>query len=362
MPETQGDFLIYGATGYTGELIARRAASAGMRPVLSGRNAAAVARLANELSLPHIAAHVDDPGSLDRAIDMTHGLHRLVLNCAGPFGRTADQVSNACMRKSVNYLDITGEINVFELLSRKGSRARHMGVMLLPGVGFDVVPSDCLAAYVARRVPTATRLVIAIHAGSRISRGTALTSIENMGLGGAVRRDGRIQRIPGAWKDRLVEFDKGPIRVTTMPWGDVATAWYSTGIPNIEVYMAIPAGMRRVLRYGRLAMPLLSSRPVKMLLASRVKSGPPGPTAEQRERGKSRFWAEASEESGNSFAAKLFAPEGYELTVRTALECVFRTLNGMATAGFQTPSRAFGADLILSIEGVQREDAERNRR
>jgi len=362
MADTQGDFLIYGATGYTGELIARRAANAGMRPVLSGRNAWKIGQLATELGLPHIAASVNDADSLDRAIDTTRGEHRLVLNCAGPFGRTADQVSDACMRKSVHYLDITGEINVFEMLARKGTRAKHMGVMLLPGVGFDVVPTDCLATYVARRVPAATQLVIAIHAGSRISRGTALTSIENMGLGGAVRRGGRIQRIPGAWKDRFVEFDKGPIRVTTMPWGDVATAYHSTGIPNIDVYMAIPTGMRRLLRYGRLAMPLLSSKPVKMLLASRVKSGPPGPTQEQRERGRSRFWAEASEESGNSFAAKLFAPEGYELTVRTALECVFRTLNGMAAPGFQTPSRAFGPDLVLSIEGVRREDAQRNRR
>ena len=362
MPEAQGDFLIYGATGYTGELIARRAAGAGMRPVLSGRNASSITKLAKELALPHIAASVNDPASLDRAIDTLRGDHRLVLNCAGPFGRTADQVSDACMRKSVHYLDITGEIAVFEMLAQKGPRAKHMNVMLLPGVGFDVVPSDCLAAYVAKRVPAATQLVIAIYAGSRISRGTALTSIENMGLGGAVRRDGKIHRIPGAWKDRLVEFDKGPIRVTTMPWGDVATAWYSTGIPNIDVYMAIPAGMRRVLRYGRLAMPLIASKPVKMILASRVKSGPPGPTPEQREKGRSRFWAEATEKSGNSFAAKLYAPEGYELTVRTAIECVFRTLNGMGTPGFQTPSRAFGADLIMSIEGCRREDAQRNRR
>ena|SRR5687767_5061720 len=362
MADGQGDFLIYGATGYTGELIARRAAGAGMRPVLSGRNKAAIAKLAAELDLPHIPASVNDAASLDRAIDTLRGDHRLVLNCAGPFGRTADQVSDACIRKSVHYLDITGEIAVFEMLAQKGPRAKHMGVMLLPGVGFDVVPSDCLAAYVAKRVPAATRLVIAIHAGTRISRGTALTSIENMGLGGAVRMNGDIYRVPGAWKDRMVEFDKGPIRVTTMPWGDVATAWYSTGIPNIEVYMAIPVGMRRVLRYGRFAMPLISSAPVKMILKSRVKSGPPGPSAEQRERGRSRFWAEATEESGNSFAAKLYGPEGYELTVRTAIECTFRTLSGMATPGFQTPSRAFGADLIMAIEGVRREDATRNRR
>ncbi len=357
MNDAQGDFLLYGATGYTGELIARRAVGAGLRPVLSGRNGDAVAALAQELGLHHIAADVNDSTALDQAIDLISGPNRLVLNCAGPFARTANQVSDACIRKRVHYLDITGEIGVFEMLARKDERAKNMDVMLLPGVGFDVVPSDCLAAYVARRLPSATRLVIAIHAGGRISRGTALTSLENMGSGGAVRRGGRIERVPGAWKDRFMDFGSGPVRVTTMPWGDVATAWYSTGIPEIEVYMAIPVGIRRLLRYGRIAMPVLSSSPVKRWLASRVLRGPAGPTAEQRARGRSRLRAEVSDNSGNKFAALLFGPEGYELTVRTALECVGRTLRGNAQPGFQTPSRVFGPDLVLSIEGVSREDA-----
>lgn len=357
MNENQGDFLLYGATGYTGELIARRAAGAGLRPVLSGRNESAVAAIARELGLPHIAADVDDATSLDRAIERATGPNSLVLNCAGPFSRTANQISDACIRNRAHYLDITGEIGVFEMLARKDERAKNMDTMVLPGVGFDVVPSDCLAAYVAQRLPSATHLVIAIHAGSRISRGTALTSLENMGSGGAVRRGGKIERVPGAWKDRLVDFGSGQVRVTTMPWGDVATAWHSTGISEIDVYMAIPTGMRRVLRYGHAAMPLLSSGPVKRWLASRVMSGPPGPTAEQRERGRSRFWAETSDDSGRKFAARLFGPEGYELTVRTAIECVSRTLRGGAQPGFRTPSRAFGPDLVLSIEGVRREDA-----
>jgi short subunit dehydrogenase-like uncharacterized protein len=141
-----------------------------------------------------------------------------------------------------------------------------------------------------------------------------------------------------------------------MPWGDVATAWYSTGVPEIDVYMAIPAAMRRLLKYGHYAMPILSAGPVKSLLASRVRSGPPGPSAEQRQSGRSRFYAEASDDAGHSFAARLFGPEGYELTVRTAMECVGRTMRGGATPGFQTPSRAYGSDLVLSIEGVTRED------
>ena len=352
-----GDFLLYGATGYTGELIARRAAGAGLRPVLSGRNAAAVSALATELGLQHRIAGVDDSIALDAAIDSLPVKNRMVLNCAGPFSHTARQVAHACMRRGAHYLDITGEISVFELMAHMGSEARTRGVMLLPGVGFDVVPSDCLAAYVARNLPSATSLVIAIQGVGRISRGTALTSIQNIGSGGAIRRDGKIVRVPSAWKSRKVSFGRAPVEVTTMPWGDVATAFYSTGIPNIEVYMTIPASMLRILRYGRTILPILARPPMQGWIAMLARRGPAGPDERERERGKSRFWAEASDDSGKTFAARLFGPEGYELTVRTAIECVRRVLAGGASPGFQTPSRAFGPDLILAVEGTRREDA-----
>jgi short subunit dehydrogenase-like uncharacterized protein len=352
-----GDFLLYGATGSTGELIARRTASLGLRPVLSGRNADAVGSLAKELNLEHRIASVDDAKSLDAAINSVPDANRTVLNCAGPFSQTAKQVADACMRNGAHYLDITGEISVFEMMARKGKEAEKLGLMLLPGTGFDVVPSDCLAAYVARRIPCATNLVIAIQGVGTISRGTALTSIQNIGNGGAVRRNGEIVRVPSAWKSRKVVFSNTPVEVITMPWGDVATAFYSTGIPDIEVYMMIPDTMKKVLRYGRPLLPLLAKQPVNGWLQSRIRSGSPGPDEQARERGKSRFWAEASDGKGNKFAARLFGPEGYELTVRTAIECVRRVLNGMSSPGFKTPSLAFGPDLVLAVDGVRREDA-----
>ena len=352
-----GDFLLYGATGYTGELIARRTAGLGLRPVLSGRNGLAIGALAAELNLERRIASVDDAKSLDAAINSLPEANRTVLNCAGPFSNTAKQVADACLRNGAHYLDITGEITVFEMMARKGKEAGKLGLMLLPGVGFDVVPSDCLASYVASRLPGATKLVIAIQGVGRISRGTALTSLQNIGSGGAVRQGGAIVRVPSAWKSRTVVFDDKPVEVTTMPWGDVATAFYSTRIPDIEVYMMIPDTMRKVLRYARPILPLLSRQPINGWLQSRVKSGSPGPDDKQRERGRSRFWAEASDLSGKKFAARLFGPEGYELTVRTAIECVRRTLAGKASAGFKTPSLAFGPDLVLAVDGVRREDA-----
>lgn len=352
-----GDFLLYGATGYTGELIARRAASLGLRPVLSGRNRTAIAILANELNLEFRIASVDDAKSLDDAINSLPEANRTVLNCAGPFSNTAKQVADACMRNGAHYLDITGEIAVFEMMARRGKEAEKLGLMLLPGTGFDVVPSDCLAAYVARRLPCATNLVIAIQGVGSISRGTMLTSIQNIGNGGAIRRDGKIVRVPSAWKSRKVVFSNTPVDVVTMPWGDVATSFYSTGIPDIEVYMMIPDAMRKVLTYGRPLLPLLARQPFNGWLQSRARSGSPGPDEQARARGKSRFWAEASDGKGNKFAARLFAPEGYELTVRTAIECVRRVMSGMHSPGFKTPSLAFGPDLVLAVDGVRREDA-----
>ena len=351
-------FLLYGANGYTGELIARRAHGAGMRPTLAGRDRESVARLAAGLQLPHCVATVDDGGGLDEAIEPGG----VVLNCAGPFSRTAAAVAASCIRRRAHYLDITGELGVFESLAALDAQARRAGVMLLPGVGFDVVPSDCLAAYVAQRLPSAVRLAIAIKTSGGMSRGTAVTAIEGLGVGngsGAVRRAGRIVRVPPAWKTRLVDFGAGAgaVRVTTMPWGDVSTAFHSTGIPDVEVYMAIPSSVRRAMRYGRFLLPLVSSAPVHRWLERRVRRGPAGPNSEQRARGRTAFWAQAVDAAGASATALLSAPEGYELTVRTAIECVQRVLRGDVRLGFQTPSRAYGADLILAIHGVSRVDA-----
>ena len=348
------EFVLYGATGYTGELIARRAVARGLSPVLAGRSAEQLARLAAELGLAHRVAAVDDSAALDRAI----GDLPLVLNCAGPFSRTADAVAEACLRRRAHYLDITGEMAVFEAMAARGGAAERAGVMLLPGVGFDVVPSDCLAAYVAQKLPGATSLAIAIQGSGGLSRGTAITALEGFGEGrgsGAVRKNGRIVRVPPAWKTRRVDFGTGPVLMTTMPWGDVATAYYSTGIPDVEVYMAIPAGVRRVMTYGRFLLPILASSPVRRWLTARVRRGSSGPSAEHRARGRSRFWAEARDAAGRTASATLTAPEGYELTVRAAIECVSRALRGEVRVGFQTPSMVYGADLVLSIEGVQRQ-------
>lgn len=345
-------FLLYGAYGYTGAMIARTAISQGSRPVLAGRNAALVADLAPDLGLEHRVFSLDEPAAVDQGL---RGMS-VVLHCAGPFSRTSKLMADACLRTAVHYLDITGEVTVFEALAARDAEAKAAGVMLLPGAGFDVVPSDCLAAHLKRRLPSATRLAIAITSTGRMSRGTATTIVENAGGGGLVRKGGILTAVPAAWKTCAIDFGEGPVKAITIPWGDVATAYYSTGIPNIEVYLAAPLGTRLAARASRFLGSALGASWVQKLLKRRIQSGPPGPTDEERARGRSVVWGEAADDAGQKAVARVRGPDGYTLTARAALAIVRRVLAGQAPSGFQTPSTAYGPDFVMELEGVARED------
>lgn len=348
------DFLLYGSYGYTGRLIAEHARERGLTPLLAGRDAGALAAQAAELGLPHRPFALDDAAALDAALRET----RVVLHAAGPFSHTARPVAEACLRTGAHYLDVTGEIGVFERVAALDGRAKEAGVMMMPGAGFDVVPSDCLAAHLKRRLPSATSLQLAFQSLGGASRGTLTTIAENAGEGGAVRRGGRIMRVPAAYRSMEVDFGRGPVTVTTIPWGDVSTAYHSTGIPDIEVYTRVPRRQVRVLRATRRLGWLLRSAPVQGMLKRAIRKGPPGPTPEQRAKGVSLLWGKVEDAEGRRAVSRLRTPEGYTLTARTSVEAVRRVLAGDAPAGFQTPSRAFGADWITEFEGVVREDVE----
>lgn len=344
--------LVYGAYGYTGELIVREALDRGLQPILAGRNPEALAEIAERYGLASRAFGLDDPAALDAALD---GI-QVVLHCAGPFLHTALPMARACIRNGVHYLDITGEIPVFESLAELGPKAAKAGVVLLPGVGFDVVPTDCLAAHLAGRLPDADRLVLAFSTSGGTSRGTAVTMAENLGSPAAVRRNGRIVPVPPAWKSRQIDFGEGPRLAVTIPWGDVATAWHSTGIPNIEVYMAMTQSMRRSLRVSRILGWLISWGPIRRRIVERARSRKPGPSEERRSQGRSRVWGEVRNPAGEVRRARLQGPNGYTLTAWTAVGAAKRILDGPVQPGYQTPSRAFGADFILGFDGVERED------
>jgi short subunit dehydrogenase-like uncharacterized protein len=182
--------------------------------------------------------------------------------------------------------------------------------------------------------------------------------VENINRGGLIRRNGKLTPVPAAWKTREIDFGRGPRKATTIPWGDVASAFYSTGIPNIEVYAMIPASLRRGMKLSRAFGWLLGSKPVQKFLKKRIQSQPPGPNETEREKGKSFVWGEVRDDENRRAVSRLQGPEGYKLTALTALAIVGHTIAGNFSKGCQTPSRAYGPDLIMEIEGVTREDVE----
>jgi short subunit dehydrogenase-like uncharacterized protein len=346
------DFLIYGATGYTGSLISHEAVRRGYRPILAGRNAETLAALARKLGLEQRVFPLDDPAAVNAGLRAVSA----VLHCAGPFAHTSRPMADGCLRARVHYLDITGEVEVFEALASRDGEAKKAGIMLLPGVGFDVVPSDCLAAHLKRRLPSASSLALGFLSLSHPSRGTAMTIVENLHRGGLVRRDGGLTKVPAAWKTREIDFGTGPVKAMTIPWGDLSTAYHSTGIPNIEVYMAAPLGTRLAARASHYLGWVLGSSFVQGRLKRRIQAGPPGPTDEERARRKTFLWGEATDDAGQRVVTRLRGPEGYTLTVLAALAVVERVAAGGAPPGFQTPSTAYGPDFVLGLEGVIRED------
>lgn len=246
---------------------------------------------------------------------------------------------------------------MFERLAARDAAARAAGIMLLPGTGFDVVPTDCLAAHLKRRLPAASHLALAFQARGGASRGTLATMVENLGSPGAVRRDGRIEPVPQGWRTRRIDFGEGVLRdATTIPWGDVATAFHSTGIPNIEVYLAMPPAMRRMLVASRALGPLLRAPYVRAILREYVRTGAAGPGAEARARGESLVWGEVTAPSGERATSRLRAPNGYDFTASSAVLLARKALDGNTPAGFQTPSRAYGPDVVLEVPGVTRTD------
>ncbi len=343
-----GELIFYGAYGYTGRLVTARAVKLGMSPILAGRNPAKVERLASEYGLRWRA--FDAGNAADQMDDAA-----AVLNMAGPFSQTAMPMVEACLRTGTHYVDITGEISVFEALYARDHDARAAGVVLLPGAGFDVVPSDCLAAHVARKLPSATSLQLVIGGLSEMSRGTAKTGLESIAVGTKVRRGGEIvtlDAVPRGTAD-LGHGLKGTIGVG---WGDVATAYYSTGVGDIDVFFESSPELERVAGMSGLMRGFMGSSLGQWLGRKAIDGMPAGPDAETRETARAIILAEAWDDAGGHAAARLDTPEGYRLTSMTALEAVRRVATGGVAAGYHTPSSAFGPEFVLGFQGVSRAD------
>ena len=336
------NWMIYGANGYTGELIAREAVVRGLRPILAGRRAAAVAALAVELGLPHRVFSAEAPDLAEVG---------LVLSCAGPFSATAAPLMRACLRAGAHYLDITGEIDVFEYAQTLSAAARAAGVVFCPGVGFDVIPTDCVALALVEALPDATHLALGFETLGSMSPGTAKTTVEGLAGGGKIRRDGRIVTEPMGWRTRLIDFGQGPRTAMAFPWGDVSTAYYTTGIKNIEVFLAAPPALLWGARLGNLLTPLLSLAAVQTALKKRAGARS-GPSAQARAASPTYVWGEARNAAGAIRTGRIRTANGYDVTVHGALAVVKILLaRNNGEGGTLTPARLCGVDLITGLAG-----------
>ena len=346
-------FLLYGANGYTGRLIARYAADYGLKPLLAGRNREALETLANSLNLPWRVVDLEDPAGLDRVLSEVD----VVLHAAGPFRRTAAPMIEACIRTRTHYLDITGEIAVFERAKSMHQKAAEAGIMIMSGVGFDVVPTDCIALYLKNRLPDATHLKLAFGSvGGGLSHGTAITMAEGAGEPGAARVTGRIVPVPVGQKGMWVDFGIKKLFTMTIPWGDVSTAYTTTGIPNIETYTAVAPRTHRLLKYQWMFNWFLRLPFVRARRIQKIKARPAGPDDARRERSKCLVWGEVTNAAGESRCARLIGPEGYTLTAITSLIITRKVLEGSFRTGYQTPAGCYGEDLILEVPNLERSD------
>lgn len=341
------NWMIYGANGYTGELIAREAVKRGATPILAGRSADKLAALGNDLKLEFRAFGLDDAAQLAKGLKDIE----LVLHCAGPFSATSAPMIEACLQAKAHYLDITGEISVFEHAQAQDARAKAAGIVVCPGVGFDVIPTDCVAATLKAALPDATHLVLGFDSRSGSSPGTAKTSIEGLAQGGKVRENGKIRAVPLAYHVRKIDFGNGEKLAMSIPWGDVSTAYASTGIPNIEVFIPGSPAMIANAKRANYIRWLLGLAPVQRYMKKRIARTVKGPSESQRAKHVTHVWGEVRNAAGVTKTARIKVANGYALTISGALAVVDFLGQNRPAGGSYTPSKLCGADLVEKLPG-----------
>lgn len=337
--------LVYGANGYTGQLIVEECVRRGLRPVVAARRADTIAPIAQRHGLETRTFPLEHGPAIEGALD---GIS-VVLHAAGPFFRTSAAMVNACLARRAHYLDITGEIGVFEACKARDGEARSAGIVILPGAGFDVVPTDCIAARLAAVLPGASLLELAFAGGGSFSRGTLKTMVLGLDQGGAIRKDGRITRVPTGWKRQRIPFRDRVRTGVTIPWGDVSTAHWSTRIPDIHTYIALPKDAIKALRMVGVVKPLLGIGIVRSLVERVIDARVTGPSEAVRSTARMQVWGRVTHADGRTLEGTAVTPEGYRLTALASVESAHRLLTAAPPAGYHTPASAFGAGFLESF-------------
>lgn len=344
--------LIYGANGYTGRLIVEEAVRQGLQPILAGRSEARLLPLAHFYGLRTVAIDLHDTTRMQALVAEAAA----VLHVAGPYAQTGEAMVDACLAAGTDYVDLCGEVDVLEALQARNAEAIARDVMLLPGAGFDVVPSDCLAAHLKLHLPEAIGIRLFIKGIEGLSRGSMKTLLQNIARGTIVRHDGTLIELSAPLRLQC-DFGDGPRTAVAISLGDVSTTWWSCRIPNIEVFFESSPALEQQASMWRWLRRLLGTRIGQALLQRQLARLPPGPSEQVRRTLRTTLVAEARDAAGRTMRASLHTPEVYRLSAMTAVEIARRILAGQRKPGMQTASSAYGADFILDLPGVTRHDA-----
>ena len=336
--------LIYGATGRTGRLITAEAKAIGLDVILGGRSPRNLEALSNVLGLPWRSAPVESERALREALD---GI-AVVVNAAGPFMATAEAIVEACLDTGTDYLDVTGEIAVVRALEELDGEAQDRGITVVPAVGFSALAGDFLAAHVSEWVDDAQRLRIAISQVPRLSGGsvkTVMASARNYVL---VVRDGQLARIPIGRMEREFAFNlEGDTAIgTAANLVETLAAYRSTGVRNIESYVAAGLGARMMQQIGGWLAPLTSFPPVNTLLEASAEllagSGVGANDAEVT------VLVEAEDPWRRVAAAFLEIDDPYRFTARAAAAAAQILLQGNAAPGLRSPAEALASSRLMA--------------
>jgi len=315
--------MIYGATGYTGRMAATHARAAGLELILAGRDETRLADLRRTLGAEHRVFALDEEAVVDTALrDVA-----VLLNCAGPFQRTADPLMCGAIRAGTHCLDIAAELDSYRLAEAYDAQARAAGVMLLPGSGGSVAMLGSLAGRAAERVERPQTICVALHVAGAMSRGSAISAAENLSADCLERADGVLRvREPGT--TRNFDFGSGPVPCFPVTLPDLVTLWRGLQAPNIGTFVHISG----------------SAFPTGDLMAL-----PDGPSAEERDANRYQASAEVTGAQGTTVRAVLDTVNGYSFTPLAAAEASRRVLAGEVRPGFQTPAELFGSGFAESI-------------
>jgi len=346
------DILIYGANGYTGQLIAKQARLENLRVHLASRNKSAIAAIAEETGFSFSCVSLNEHKLLVELLKK----FKCVIHCAGPFTETAKQMVEACLAAKTDYIDITGEIWAFKEVMAYHETAVKSGIRLISGAGFDVVPTDCMAAHLKDKLPDAETIEMSfVGSKTKMSRGTAVTMAKNISKGGFIRENGELKNVPLAYKIKELEFLHKKQLVMSIPWGDLMTTYYQTNIPNIIIYSGVSRKLASKIKRFRFLKFILGIGWIQKIVRKKIENETSGPDEHALQEGKTYLNGIATNKKGESRSVKMITPEAYKLTALTALASAKKLidLTEKIPHGYLTPAQAFGKDFIMQFEGVE---------